>query len=192
MELLKGLRRPLAVFGLLGALLGGQAVAPAATAATRSPEYTLKAAFLFNFVKFVDWPADTFADEKSPFSLCVLGGEDPFDGSLDELVANEAVNGRPIAVRRKTRGADLRTCHLLFIDRTERERQAEILASLRGSPVLTVGETDRFLAEGGLFNFFLEANRVRFEVNLPAVERTPLKVSSKLLRLARVVSEERR
>jgi len=165
---------------------------PAGAAAPRSSEYTLKAAFLFNFTKFVDWPADAFADEKSPFNLCVLGGEDPFGGSLDELVANEAVNGRPIAVRRRVRGADLRTCQILFIGRAERERQPEVLASLRGLPVLTVGETDRFLSEGGLFNFFLEANRVRFEVNLAAVERTPLKISSKLLRLAKVTAEEHR
>ncbi|HEV7519055.1 MAG TPA: YfiR family protein [Thermoanaerobaculia bacterium] len=188
------MRSPRGALALLGLLLAAAAApaAQAAAAAPRSPEYTLKAAFLFNFTKFVDWPADAFADEKSPLTLCLLGGGDPFEGSLDELVANETVNGRPIAVRRKTRGVDLRTCHILFVDRTERERQPEILASLRGSAVLTVGETDRFLADGGLVNFFLEANRVRFEVNLPAVERTPLKISSKLLRLARLMPEPRR
>jgi hypothetical protein len=177
-------------------LLAGPATAPvslAAAAAPRSSEYTLKAAFLFNFTKFVDWPADTFADEKSPFNLCVLGGDDPFGGSLDEVVANETVNGRPIAVRRAAREADLRGCQMVFLSRAQRDRQPEVLAGLRGSPVLTVGETDRFLADGGLIRFFLEANRlVRFEVNLPAVERTPLKISSKLLRLAKVVGEEHR
>jgi hypothetical protein len=154
-------------------------------------EYNVKAAFLFNFTKFVDWPAEAFADEKSPFRICILG-DDPFGGSLDTLVANETVNGRPIAVRRLARGADPHPCHILFLDRLERERQPEVLAGLRGSPVLTVGESDRFLADGGMINFFLEAHRVRFEVSLPAVERSQLKISSKLLRLAKVTPEEHR
>jgi len=148
-------------------------------------EYNLKAAFLFNFTKFVDWPADAFPDEKSPFQLCVLG-EDPFGGSLDSVVANESVNGRPIAVRRLARGADPKACQILFLGRMESDRQPEVLAGLRGSPVLTVGEADRFLAEGGLVSFFLEANRVRFEINLQNVDPSRLKISSKLLRLAKV------
>ena len=195
MELLK--RRPrrrrgaplaLLLLGGLGGLGGGAA---AVSAAPRSQEYALKAAFLFNFTKFVDWPPTAFADEKSPLNLCVLGNDDPFETSLDELVANETVNGRPIAVRRLTRGADPGACHVLFIPRTERERQLEVLAGLRGAAVLTVGESERFLADGGLINFFLDLKRIRFEVNLPAVERTPLKISSKLLRLARLMPEPR-
>ena len=184
MELLKGARPfPLFLWGLL-------ALAAAASAAP-SVEYPLKAAFLLNFTKFVDWPPEAFADEKSPFNLCVLG-DAPFGRSLDDVVANETVNGRPIAVRRLARGADLRACHVLFIPRAERECQAEVLTGLRDSPVLTVGETDGFLADGGLLNFYLEDNRVRFEVNLPAVERTRLKISSKLLRLARLMPEPHR
>jgi uncharacterized protein DUF4154 len=162
-------------------------------AAARSPEptaeYTLKAAFLFNFTKFVEWPADAFADEKSPFNLCILG-EDRFGASLDAVVANESVNGRPIVVRRLPRGGEARACQILFLGRTERERQAEVLAGLRNAPVLTVGETDRFLDDGGLLLFFLEADRIRFAVNLRAVERTRLKISSKMLRLAKLVPEE--
>jgi hypothetical protein len=165
------------------------ALAAGPLAAEADLEYPVKAAFLFNFTKFVDWPADAFAGEKSPLNLCVYGG-DPFGKALDDLVANETVGGRPIAVRRVGRGADLKACHVLFLSRAERERQAEVLADLRGAPVLTVGETDRFLADGGLVNFFLEANRVRFAVDLGAVERSRLKISSKLLRLARVTPEE--
>jgi hypothetical protein len=176
----------LALTGVAG--IGGIAPARAAGAphtAAEVVEYNLKAAFLFNFTKFVDWPADAFADEKSPFQLCILG-EDPFGGSLDNVVANESVNGRPIAVRRLARGADPKACQILFLGRMERDRQPEVLAGLRGSPVLTVGESDRFLAEGGLVSFFLEANRVRFEINLQNVDSTRLKFSSKLLRLAKV------
>jgi hypothetical protein len=163
--------------------------AAAARSAEENVEYSVKAAFLFNFTKFVDWPADAFADEKSPFQLCVLG-EDPFGKSLDDVVANEAVNGRPIVVRRLPRGTDPRSCQILFLGRTERE--AEVLAGLRGAPVLTVGESDRFLADGGLVNFFLDVRRVRFEIHLPNAERTPLKISSKLLRLAKLTPEEHR
>jgi hypothetical protein len=175
---------------LVAALVSPLAAAPARSA-EESLEYNVKAAFLFNFTKFVDWPADTFADEKSPFQLCVLG-EDPFGKILDDVVANEAVNGRPIAVRRLPRGTDPRSCQILFFGRTERERQAEVLASLRGAPVLTVGESDRFLADGGLVSFFLDARKVRFEIHLPNVERTPLRISSKLLRLAKLTPEEHR
>jgi hypothetical protein len=165
--------------------------ASSARSAEENVEYNVKAAFLFNFTKFVDWPADSFADEKAPFQLCVLG-EDPFGGSLDDVVANETVSGRPIVVRRLPRGTDPRFCQILFLGRTERERQAEVLAGLRGAPVLTVGESDRFLADGGLIRFFLDARKVRFEIHLPNVERTPLKISSKLLRLAKLTPEEHR
>ena len=162
--------------------------------AEENVEYNLKAAFLFNFTKFVDWPPAGDAasiDEKGPFQLCILG-EDPYGKSLDDVVANETVGGRPIVVRRLPRGTDPRSCQILFLGRMEREREAEVLAGLRGAPVLTVGESDRFLADGGLINFFLDARRVRFEINLQNVDRTPLKISSKLLRLARLTPEEHR
>jgi len=184
---------PLAL--LLHGLLAAAVVVSSgvAGAAARSPEptaeYTLKAAFLFNFTKFVEWPPDAFADEKSPFNLCILG-EDRFGASLDTLVANEAVHGRPIFVRRLPRGADPRACQILFLPRTERERQAEVLAGLRSAPVLTVGESDRFLDDCGLLLFFLDADRIRFAVNQRAVERTRLTISSKMLRLAKLVPEE--
>jgi hypothetical protein len=192
MALLTG-RRPAAL--LLGGLLAMAATTGAVGAAPRSEpsaEYALKAAVLFNFTKFVDWPADAFPDGKSPFHLCILG-EDPFGAVLDAMVANEVWNGRPIAVRRLPRGADPRACQILFLARGEGERHAEdaeVLAGLRGTNVLAVGETDRFLAEGGHIRVFLDANRVRFEVNLPAVKTTRIKISSKLLRLARLRPEE--
>lgn len=178
-------RLPLAAWVLAGAL----ALAAGPLLAEANLEYPVKAAFLFNFTKFVDWPADAFAGEKSPLTLC-LYGSDPFGRSLDDLVANETLGGRPIAVRRVGRGGDLKSCHVLFFSRSERERQAEVLSSLRGAPVLTVGETASFLTDGGLVNFYIEANKVRFAVDLGAVEKARLKISSKLLRLARVKPEE--
>ncbi|HZF11715.1 MAG TPA: YfiR family protein [Thermoanaerobaculia bacterium] len=183
-------RRPAAL--LLCGLLAAAAAVGAPPKSDPNVESALKAAVLFNFTKFIDWPADGFPDEKSPFNLCLLG-DDPIGASLDAIVVNESWNGRPLAVRRLPRGADPHACQILFFGRTERERQAEnteVLAGLRGANVLTVGESDRFLAEGGHIRFFLDANRVRFEVNLAAVERTRIKISSKLLRLAKLRQEE--
>jgi len=186
-------RRPAAL--LLGGLLAGVAGVAAAGAPAKPEagvESALKAAVLFNFTKFIDWPADAFPDERSAFNLCLLG-DDPIGANLDAIVANESWNGRPIAVRRLPRGADPHGCQILYFGRAERERHAgevEVLAGLRGANVLTVGDTDGFLAAGGHIRFFLDANRVRFEVNLPAVERTRIKISSKLLRLAKLRQEE--
>ena len=170
------------------------AAAPAApawsAAAARPPEreleYKVKAAFLYNFAKFVDWPPGAFPDAKSPLTLCILG-EDPFGPFLDQTVAGESIGGRPIAVQRGARLADLKGCHLLFIGRAERGRLREVIAALHDGPVLTVGEEGSFLDDGGMIDLVLEGNRVRFEANLAAVDRSPLKISSKLLRLARQV-----
>jgi len=166
---------------LAAALLAGPALA--ARSPEKDAEYGVKAAFLYNFAKFVDWPPSAFPERR--FNLCILG-DDPFGHLLDDIVANDSVGGRPIAVQRVARLADLPSCHLLFLGRLERERRREALAALRGTAVLTVGDADGFLADGGMVNFFLEDNKVRFEVNRAAVDKSPLKMSSKLLRVARV------
>ncbi len=147
-------------------------------------EYQLKAAFLFNFVKFVEWPADAFAGEKSPLTICVYGA-DPFGGTLDNLVRGESVAGRGLIVQRPESSADLRDCHVLFVSRSERSRLGEVLPRVQGKPVLTVGDTDGFLKAGGVINFVLEENKVRFVIEPEAAERNRLKISSKLLRLAK-------
>jgi hypothetical protein len=153
-------------------------------------EYEVKAAFLFNFAKFVEWPPESF-QEHGALTICVFG-EDPFGGILESTVAGENLAGRPLRVRQVDRASALRSCQVAFISQSERERVPEILAGLRGANVLTVGESDSFAEQGGMVRFFLEANRVRFEINLDALERTRLQVSSKLLRVARVVRPESR
>jgi hypothetical protein len=147
-------------------------------------EYPLKAAFLFNFVKFVEWPADAFAGERSPIAICIFG-TDPFGDTLDNVVRGETVAGRGLIVQRPESLADLRDCHVLFDSRSERPRLAEILPRVQGRPVLTVGDTDGFLKTGGVINFVLEENKVRFLIDPEAAERNRLKISSKLLRLAK-------
>jgi len=165
------------------------AAAGALRAAPPRPlEYEVKAAFLFNFAKFVEWPPDAFR-EHDPLTICIFG-EDPFGAVLDGTLAGETLAGRPLQARRTDRPGELRSCQIVFIGQAERERVPEVLASLRGANVLTVGESDRFAEQGGMVRFFVEANRVRFEVNLDALERTRLVVSSKLLRVARVVRPE--
>lgn len=153
-------------------------------AAAQELEYPLKAAFLYNFVKFVEWPADAFAGERSPLTVCVYG-TDPFGDTLDNVVRGESVGERGLIVQRPDALDDLRDCHVLFISRSERSRLSEVLARVQGEPVLTVGDTDGFLKAGGVINFVLEENKVRFLINPEAAGRSGLKISSKLLRLAK-------
>ena len=143
----------------------------------------MKAAFLYNFAKFVEWPGD-------PDASLILGilGDDPFGAAIDQLVAGKTVNGRALAVKRLKWGQDLRQCQILFISSSEQKRLPQIIASLRGASVLTVGETDAFLSSGGIIRFVLEGSKVRFEINAGAAEQAHLKLSSKLLALAKNVT----
>jgi hypothetical protein len=153
-------------------------------------EYEIKAAFLYNFTKFVEWPAETFPHVSTPVSLCVFG-EDPFGGSLDAVVQGETLNGHRLAVRRPRDLTAARECQVLFISGSEKGRASEALSALKGTSVLTVGEGKDFLDQGGVIRLFLEQSRVRFDINLDAAERNHLKISSKLLALARTVVPQR-
>jgi len=152
-------------------------------------EYQIKAAFLYNFAKFVEWPPDAFADPHAPIVLGIVG-EDPFGGVLDKIVLGKTVNGRGLVIKRLKLGPDLRNCHILFLNSSEKKHLAPILESLQGSSVLTVGETDRFAQSGGVINFIFEENKVRFEINSETAARAGLKISSKLLALARIVTNQ--
>ena len=167
-----------AVFALLG-------LAESASAQVAA-EYDVKAAFLYNFAKFAEWPANAFNAPGTPMTLCIVG-KDPFGDTLDSLVRGETLQGRPLIVHRTNDLLEVRDCHIVFLSRTEQARQDEVLATARGAGILTVGEGDSFLRDGGIIRFVLEANRVRFEINLDAAERNGIKLSSKLLRLARSV-----
>lgn len=159
------------------------AAAPALAAPT---EYDVKAAFLFNFSQFVDWPEVAFAEPRSPLVIGVLG-TDPFGSALDEIVRGEIVKGRPLEVRRFRSVNELDTCHILFIDRSEQQRFAGILASLHGRSILTVGDFEGFAASGGVIHFVTAGNKIRLRVNLDAARAASLTISSKLLRPATIV-----
>jgi hypothetical protein len=141
-------------------------------------EYRVKAAFLFNFLKFIEWPAAT---GDSPWVIGILGG-DPFGGALEETVRGKLVNGRAIQVRRYAKSADVKECNILFIDHAEYER----LGTPSQQGLLTVGEASGFLQSGGIVNFYLEDNRVHFEIRAAAAHSAGLRISAQLLKLGRV------
>lgn len=151
--------------------------------------YDVKIAFLFNFAKFIDWPARSFASSQSPFTICVLG-PDPFGNILDDTLQGKVIGDRPVAVRRLKDKAEARQCQMVFVSSSESANLAEILGSLRGANVLLVGETNGFAALGGTIEFTLEDNHVRFTVNTDAADRSGLKFSSKLLTLAKIVHDQ--
>jgi hypothetical protein len=151
-------------------------------------EYQVKAAFLYNFAKFVEWPSSSFSDATAPLRICVLG-QDPFGEELRDIANDKTVNGRKLQVSPVADLRAARTCHILFIASSEKAQVKQALEGLRGSDALTVGDTKGFVEQGGMINFVLENDRVRFEVNHKAADQAGLKVSSKLLNVARSVIE---
>jgi|ERR1700678_3779031 hypothetical protein len=149
-------------------------------------EYEVKAAFLFNFTRFIDWPASAFPDAASPFTICILG-KDPFGHVLDDVLKGEGVNGRPLTVRRISQAPAPQSCQVVFIEATGRALVKDLSSLGRG--VLTVGEGDAFVREGGTIGFVIDSRRVRFDVNQAAAEAAGLKMSSKLLSVARAVKD---
>ena len=165
-----------AIAALVGMLLGA---APFASGLqVRTDEYEVKANFLVNFAKFVTWPSN-----QDPLVLAVVG-IDPFGPYLDTIVRGKTVNGRSIVVKRLQAGESLNGSHVVFVSESESARTAEILEQMRHAPVLTVGETQRFLRDGGMIRLVVEENRVRFQIDANRAEAAGLRVSSQLLSLA--------
>ncbi len=152
----------------------------------RVSDREVKAVFLFNFAQFVEWPQAAFDTPQSPIVIGVLG-EDPFSRTLDDIVKGETVRNRQLVVTRYRRVEDIATCHILFVSASETQRYEPILASLRGRPTLTVGETDGFATRGGMVRFVSERNRVGLQVNVGAAKAAGLTISSNLLRPAKIV-----
>jgi uncharacterized protein DUF4154 len=152
-------------------------------------EYELKAAMLYNLTRFVEWPSSAYADPQAPTVLCILG-RDPFGGSLTSVAANPASGGRPVQIRHVPNDKGIRGCQVVYISSSERKSIVQILSTLKGSSILTVGEMDQFAARGGMIQFSLEEKQVRFEINLDAASQADLKISSRLLVLARIVKDQ--
>jgi hypothetical protein len=144
----------------------------------QADEYQVKAAFIFNFAKFVDWPSDAFSDG----GTLVVGvvGDDPFGGALDRLNGS-SVNGRRLRIKRLRLGDNLRDCHILFISKSEGRNVEKILNSIRGTSALTIGEMPQFNQSGGMIRFVIQNSKVRFEINAAAASQARVRISSKLL-----------
>lgn len=181
--------RPLPLYRVIRWLLlvlvmvgAARADVPPATSATR-----LEAAFLRNFVHYLSWPATAFADDKTPWRICILG-DDAFADVVAETLRDRAEQGRSFVVVRGETPEGLRSCHVAFIAHREAEVRRRLLATAAGRPVLTVGDAPSFLEEGGVIRFHI-AEHVNFGVNLDQAERSTLKVPTKVLEVAQEVSE---
>jgi hypothetical protein len=152
-------------------------------------EYQIKAAFLYNFGKFVGWPGAA-ANSGEPLVIAVFG-PDPFGPVLDQMVQGRLIRGRPVIVRRPTRIEDLLPCQILFVSSSEKNRLAGILEAVGGAGVLVVGEMDGFLRLGGMIAFSVEQAKVRFEINEGAARRNGLRIDSKLLTLGKAAKAAR-
>jgi len=146
-------------------------------------EYQVKGAFLLNFTKFVDWPPQVFQGPGDPIAICILG-QNPFGPLLDRAARETVVAKRSVSVRQVSDGQQASQCQIVFVGASERKRSRAWLEALRGKSVLTVGEFEGFLANGGVVNFKLEGERVRIEISTAAADRAGLHISAKLLSLA--------
>jgi len=151
-------------------------------------EYQVKAFFLYNFARYVEWPSQSFKAVNDPIVICILG-QNPFGSALDQAITGKVVEGRPFVVRRISDIPPGSNCHILFVNSSEPKRFRSMAGSLKGSGVLTVGETPGFTADGGVINFKLEDGKVRFEIDVDAAAREHLHISSKLLSLAQIAKK---
>jgi hypothetical protein len=168
----------LMAFGLiLGVDFAPRAQEPAAS------EYQVKAAWLLNFARFVEWPGRSFGSPRAPFVVGVVG-RDPFGKDLEQAFAGKTVRGRAFEFRHFPSDSDLHGCHILFFGKSERRRIRDQLSKIGTVPVLTVGEDEDFLEEGGIVNFLLKDRSIRFEINLKAAQAAELKLDANLLKVA--------
>jgi hypothetical protein len=166
-------------------LLAGIVLAAVMSAGTVD-EYQVKAAFLYNFAKFVEWPAEAFRSDKDPLRICVLGAN-PFGSSLSDVLRGKTVLGRPIALADITDPAQAADCQIVFINESERKRVRLILKTLPRTGILTVSESEGFAAHGGIVNFTRDGGHLGFEINAGVASDARLRISSRVLQLAHIV-----
>jgi hypothetical protein len=153
-----------------------------------SREYDVKAAFLYNFTSFVEWPETAFKSPEDPFVIGIFG-EDPFGKVLDDIVAGEQVKGRPLVVRRINRLEDAKNCQILFVSSSQRRSARDILICCQNASVLTVADIPDFIEAGGTIAFRIEENRLKLHINVGAARASGLTVSSKLLKLSKITGD---
>ena len=151
-------------------------------------ETDVKAAFLYNCAKFVEWPKETFASESAPIQIAVIG-DDEFAAKLKSLLSDKKAQGRSFEVKKLSNPQEVKNFQMVLISNSENRRLQQILDAAKKSSVLTIGETEQFMDLGGMINLFFEDTQLRFDVNADAAEKAKLVISSKLLRLARRVKK---
>jgi hypothetical protein len=184
---MRGLIRRSAVLGL------GMALANCLALASDQPidEYQVKAAYIYNFAKFVQWPAQTFQNANEPMGICILG-QDPFGHFLEDTVAGRAIEGHPLVVHHVSGAKQVAGCQIVFIGSAESRHSLPALADLTNPGILTIGESDANGVNGAVINFRLEGNKVHFDINLEAADREKIRISSRLLSLAHIVESNRK
>jgi hypothetical protein len=160
-----------------------------AMSAPPAAEYQVKAAYLFNFGQFVEWPVQAYDSPNAPFVICVVG-DDPFGKTLDDVVAGESLGGHAFVIRRFRNPREISACHILFIGRSEAARLDETLQMLKGRSVLTVTDIAGAETRGAMIVLVNDRNRIRMRINVAAAKSSNLAISSKLLRPAEVVGNE--
>jgi hypothetical protein len=164
---------------------------PAGASEQPIDEYQVKAAFIYNFAKFVQWPAEAFQTAKEPIAICVLG-EDPFGSFLEDTIAGRTIEGRPLTIRHIASDKQVAGCHILFFGSGDDKRVTSAIADIRTPGILTIGDSEISGVDGVVINFRLEAGKVRFDINVEAAGREKLLISSRLLSLARIVDPTRK
>jgi hypothetical protein len=179
--------KKLIVFILVISTIGSWSI-PLTAQDDPTSEYEIKAAFIFNFAKFIEWPARIMNETNGSFIIGILG-KDPFGNSLEQTIGGKTIKGKKISIRRFRQPDEIQTCHILFISESERYNLPVILDAIKDKSILTVSDMPVFAQRGGMIHMYTEDNRVRFAVYMPALERAGLNVSAKLLSLAKVLSE---
>lgn len=162
------------------------AVITAQSTAVSSAE--IKAAFLYNFATFSEWPSEAFSNSNSPFTIGILG-DNPFGTVLNDIIRNETKEGHPLTVKYFNKIEDVKNCQILFVNMPKSDTQVQAITALKKQNVLTVSDTPDFVSKGGMIRFFIENNKLRFQVNLGAVKEGNIVISSKLLRLAEIYND---
>ncbi|HVB87724.1 MAG TPA: YfiR family protein [Candidatus Dormibacteraeota bacterium] len=168
-------------------LLAAQSI-PAQGADSASSEYLIKAGFIYNFAKLMEWPAPVFPEPNSPIVIAILG-TDPFQGTLDNVLRGKQVNGREFVVKHLKWGDDLKGCNIIFVSSSEKAHFDDLFRMIHGLPILTIGDTPGFAERGGIINFVLEDDKVRFEIDVNAAKQARINISSRLLALAKIVPD---
>jgi hypothetical protein len=179
MQILKQIKFQYVTVFLLAGLLFLSAQKPV------SREYQIKAVFLFNFTQFVEWPANALPP-KAPLVIGILG-EDFFGPYLEEIISGEQANGHPLIIQRYRQIEEIKTCHILFISQSEKNKLETISSGLKGRSILTVSDAESFIREGGMIRLYTVDNKIQLRINPEAVKEANLIISSKLLRLAQIV-----